>query len=241
MCLEIIPAIDLMGEHVVRLLRGNPDSARDYSDNPLAVAEKWVEMGARRLHVVDLDATLSRGDNISTIRNLLTSVKVPIQVGGGIRDIRQASELLLRGVDRVILSTLAINDRNALSHLLHNFGNRRIVVALDYLSGEVMIKGWREATGLRVIEAMTKFHISGVDIFLVTAIQRDGTLEGADYETLRRAIQTEGVEIIASGGIRTVEELLALKRIGVKAAILGRAIYDGSIDLAEAVKRVGGD
>jgi phosphoribosylformimino-5-aminoimidazole carboxamide ribotide isomerase len=181
------------------------------------------------------------GSNISTIRNLLSSVKVPIQVGGGIRNVRQASELLLEGVDRVILGTLAVKDEDALFDLLHDFGSRRIVVALDYISGEVMIKGWKEATGLRIIKAMTRFHTAGVDIFLVTAIQRDGTLEGADYETLRRAIQASGVEIIASGGIRTVEELLALKKIGVRAAILGRAIYDGVINLAEAIKEVGGN
>lgn len=233
--MEVVPSLDLMGGKVVRLLKGDPRRLVEYSSDPLATAKGWARMGAQRLHVVDLDAALQKGSNLLTILGLIKSLRISIQVGGGLRDLNKASMLLNEGADRVVLGTLAFSDKDALLNLLHRFGNERVVVALDYTKNGVKVGGWRKATGLDVIETLGEFHKLGVKNFLLTAIDRDGTLIGPDFETLNRACQVKNVNIIASGGLKGLDDIVELKRLGVSEVILGRAIYEGLIQLDRAI------
>ncbi|MEM3897065.1 MAG: 1-(5-phosphoribosyl)-5-[(5-phosphoribosylamino)methylideneamino] imidazole-4-carboxamide isomerase, partial [Nitrososphaerota archaeon] len=171
----VIPSIDLMDGKVVRLLRGDPRQARFYDDigDPVTIAKTWESMGAQLIHVVDLDAALGRGDNVRIMKEIISAVKIPIQVGGGIRSIERARQLISLGAGRIVIGSLAFKDVNALEALLDEVGPERIVVALDHSMGIVMIDGWRENTGMRLREAAKMFIDMGVSFLLITSIQKD--------------------------------------------------------------------
>jgi len=240
MFVEIIPAVDIMKGKVVRLLKGNPKLAKSYDHlgEPVSLARRWEHEGARIIHIVDLDAALGLGSNIEVICDIVKSVSVPVQVGGGIRSIGLARRLFSIGVKRIIVGSLAFSDPSAIKTLLREFGNERIAVALDHQRGIVMVGGWRRSSGISVVEAAEKFGEIGVKLFLVTSIHRDGTLLGPDLEVLS-TLTSLGYRIMAAGGIRSINDILALKDLGVYGVIVGRALYEGKISLSEALRAAG--
>jgi len=240
--LQVIPAVDLMSGKVVRLSRGDPKTAKVYAQFGTAVetAQKWKSDGAKKLHIIDLDAALGSGDNLSVIAEIVKSVELPVQVGGGIRTVAAVEKLLALGVSQVILGALAFSDSNAIGQIRRKFGSKHVIVALDNKDGKIMVEGWKTQTAFGIEEALEKFTELGVRTFLVTSITKDGTLSGPDLETLSKACQYPNVEIIAAGGIGSLNDLIALKRVGVAAAVVGKALYEDRFTFKEALKMVGG-
>ena len=237
--MEVIPAVDIMGGKVVRLLRGDPKSVTSYQHlgDPVALAKRWEDEGARIVHVVDLDAALGLGSNVETIEEIVEAVSVPVQAGGGIRTLSKARELLGKGVHRVMLGSLALKEPSAVKILLDEFGQSRIVVALDNLDGVVMVRGWKESSSVTVDDAVAKFSRLGVRFFLVTSVTRDGTMSGPDFEMLAR-ISRRDIAVIAAGGIGRLEDLAGLKRLGLHGVVVGKALYEGSFTLGKALRTV---
>jgi len=236
--MQIIPAIDLMDGKVVRLVRGDPQTVKAYEHlgDAVTVAKKWECEGADAIHVVDLDATLERGSNFEIIKKIARAVDTPIQVGGGIRSSETAQKLLNMEIDRIVLGALAFKEPTTLVKILKNYGDERVVVALDYCNDEVMIRGWKTTTRLSVDEALARFQSLKVKIFLVTSIARDGTLLGPDYETLARLCKRPGISVIASGGIGSLGDVASLNRVGVWGVVIGKALYEGLFNLKDALK-----
>lgn len=232
----VIPAIDIMNGEVVRLLRGNPKQVKSYAHlgDPITIARKWESEGAKLIHVVDLDAALGLGGNVNIIGAIVRSIKAPIQVGGGIRSVEQVRQLINAGVARAVLGSLAFRSVESLKALLEEFGDERIVVALDHLDGVVMIDGWRKSVSMTLKEAAQFFKSLGVRYFLVTSIQRDGMMVGPDIENLSKIVDL-GVNVIASGGIRSLSDISMLRSLGVYGVIIGRALYEGLFTLKEAL------
>jgi phosphoribosylformimino-5-aminoimidazole carboxamide ribotide isomerase len=230
-----------MNGKIVRLTHGDPKTAKVYDQfgGPIETAKKWRADGAGKIHIIDLDAALGSGDNLSVIAEIVENIDLPIQVGGGIRKVEAAEKLLKLGVNQVILGALAFSDPEAVTQMQQEFGAKSVIVALDNRDGKIMVKGWKTATGLGVKEALEKFVALGVNTFLATSITRDGTLSGPDLDTLREACQYAGVAIIAAGGIGGLDDLVALKRVGVAGAVIGKALYEGRFTLKDALKMIG--
>lgn len=235
--MEIIPSIDLYGGKVVRFVKGDPKTAIIYSDDPVKTAEKWAQEGVHAIHVVDLDSALGTGaNNREYISKITEAVTIPIQVGGGIRDFQYASSLLKQGVSRIVVGTLAFKDPAVVKKMTDSFGHEKVAVALDYVGDNVVVRGWTTSTGISIQDAVTKFQNLGANIFLMTSVERDGTLIGPDYHTLRNVLNTSPVKIIASGGISSLNDLVHLKEIGVYGAIIGKALYEEKLTLKDAVR-----
>ena len=239
--MDVIPAVDLMGGKVVRLVRGNPELATSYErlGDPVSVAKKWEAEGAGFVHVVDLDATLGTGSNLNVVESIVKAVKVPIQVGGGIRTLELARRLFCSGVNRCVLGSVAFSEPSVVKVLLDEFGENRVVVALDNLEGAVLIRGWKSSAKVTVLEAAEKFSGMGVKLFLVTSVVRDGTLAGPDFESLAQLCRKK-IDVIAAGGIGSLDDLLALKRLGVDAVVVGKALYEKRFSLSEALRTARG-
>lgn len=232
----VIPSIDIMNGEVVRLLRGDLKQVKSYAHlgDPITIARRWESEGAKLIHVVDLDAALGLGENINVIGAIARSIRTPIQVGGGIRSIERAHQLINAGVTRIVLGSLAFRSVESLRVLLEEFSDERIIVALDHLDGVVMIDGWRKSANITLREATQFFKSLGVRYFLVTSIQRDGMMVGPDVENLSKIVDL-GVNVIASGGIRSLNDIFTLRDLGVYGVIIGRALYEGSFTLKEAL------
>ena len=228
-----------MNGQIVRLTHGDPETAKVYSQfgGPVETAKKWQADGATKLHIIDLDAALGVGSNLPVIADIAENTDLPIQVGGGIRSINTVKKVLGLGVSQVILGALAFSDPKAITTIQQQFGAESVIVALDNRDGRVMVEGWKIATALSMKEALEKFLALGVKVFLITSITKDGTLSGPDLDTLREA-QYPGVEVIAAGGIGGLNDLVALKRVGVEGAVIGKALYEGRFTLKEALKMV---
>jgi phosphoribosylformimino-5-aminoimidazole carboxamide ribotide isomerase len=240
---ELLPAIDLRGGRVVRLRAGDFAAETAFSDDPLAVARGFVEAGARWIHLVDLDGARDGGRRqADQIGGILAAVGegAACEVAGGLRDRPSVASTLAAGATRVVVGTAALGRPGFAGDLVRTFGPGRIVVALDVRDGQAVGEGWRDgAPGVPVDEALTRLAGDGVATFEVTAIARDGGLGGPDLELLERLVRLQRGRIIASGGIRSVEDLLAVRSLGCSGAIVGRALYDGSLDLAAAIAAVG--
>ncbi len=240
--MQLIPAIDLMKGKIVRLTHGDPKTAKIYDQfgGPVKTAKKWKAEGARKIHIIDLDAALGIGENLSIIAKIVENIDLPIQVGGGIRTVKAAEKLLKLGVSQVILGALAFSDSKAVTHIQQEFGAKSVIVALDNKDGKIMVEGWKTATEQNMEEALAKFAALGVTTFLVTSIKRDGTLSGPDLDTLRKTCHYPDIDVIAAGGIGDLEDLQALKRVGVAGAVIGKALYERRFTLKEALK-IGGE
>lgn len=240
---EVIPAIDLVGGRVVRLERGELERKHVYADDPVAMAEDWVAAGAPRLHVVDLDRSI-RGDEAQApvLRRLLRAVDVPVQVGGGIRDVPTAAAWLDAGADRVVVGAHAVlADRGFLDEAVSSWGER-MVVALDAKGREIRTGGWLGGSGVDLLDAARGLAEAGVGRFLCTDIARDGMLTGPNLELLANVAETAGVPVLASGGVAAADDvraLVALAPRGVEGVIVGRALYEGSLSLEDAMGVVG--
>lgn len=238
--MKVVPAIDLMKGKVVRLSRGDPATAKVYDQwgTPVQVAMKWKSQGAKRLHIIDLDAAFSTGDNAQTVADIARASGLPVQVGGGIRTVKAVERLFKLGVDYVILGALPFSDPEAIPQIQKKFGSGSVIVALDNKDGKVMVEGWKTQTAFTMAEALEKFAKLGALSFLITSITQDGMLQGPDLDTLREASKYPDVEIIAAGGIGSLNDLIALKNVGVEGAVVGKALYEGRFTLKEAIKTV---
>jgi phosphoribosylformimino-5-aminoimidazole carboxamide ribotide isomerase len=240
--MEVIPAIDLLEHKCVRLYQGDYDRSEIFNDNPVEVARYWVEQGATRLHVVDLDgAKEGKPVNLKTIEAIVRAVSVPIQVGGGLRDRAAVAQLIELGVKRTILGTVAVERPQLVEELCQEFPEN-IVVGIDARNGKVATKGWLETSEVAATELAQQMAQKGVAAIVYTDIARDGTLSGPNLEGLRALAMAVDVPVIASGGVSSLTDLLsllALESLGVTGAIVGRAIYTGDVDLKEAILAVG--
>lgn len=234
--MQLIPAIDIMGGSVVRLTKGDPASRKGYDMSPLTAALEWQAQGAEYIHIIDLDAALGKTPNTGMIKEIASKLDVPIQVGGGIQSFEKAARLLDQGIDRVILGSMAIKKPEETLKLIESYGPDRVVIALDHRDGLITIQGWQETTEERLDDVMAKYTKSGFDWFLVTNVDTDGMFTGPDVETLGR-ITAKG-SIIASGGISGLSDLTQLNGIGVKAVVVGKALYEGRFTVVDALRTI---
>lgn len=231
----MIPAIDLRGGRVVRLVQGDYDRETVFSDDPVATAERWVAAGATRLHLVDLDgAAAGCPVNLAAVRAIRGAVGVPIQFGGGVRTLETVDRLFAEGIERAIVGTAAI-ERPA---FLHDVGARfgaRVALGIDARDDVVAVRGWRETSSRTVEELARAARQAGVGWLVVTDIVHDGAYGGTNLATLQTAARESGLPVIAAGGIATLDHLRAVRDVGAAGAIVGRAIYDGTLDLRAAL------
>lgn len=239
----LLPAIDLSGGRVVRLLRGDHAAMTTYGEDGEEVAQAFVERGARWLHVVDLDGARDpRARQTGLVAAIVARVgeRARVEVAGGLRDERAVEACLQAGAARVVVGTAALRDPALAGRLVGTFGAGRIAVALDVREGMAVGQGWVPgAEGAPVAEALERLADEGVRIFEVTAIDRDGTLEGPDLAMLRRLVRCERGELIASAGIASAADITAVRALGCTGAIVGRALYEGRITLEDALAAAG--
>ena len=233
--MKVIPAIDLMNGQVVRLYKGDPKQKTVYDDNPIEVAKKWEAHGADMLHIVDLDATLGIGSNLEIIKNILKEITIPVEVAGGLR-----TESLILDVikisNRIVIGTLAFKNKELLKKLLLSLGSEKIVISVDHMDGEIVIHGWQDKTGIKLIDSIKEFLEIGFTEFLLTNVRKDGTMEGPDLEFLEQACNLENANIIASGGISNVNDVNNVKEKNAFGVILGKALYENKITIEETKK-----
>jgi len=234
--MQLWAAIDLLEGAVVTLTRGRASERTVWKDEPLPIAEKWEAEGAHGLHLVDLDAAFQRGSNRETILRIIKKAKVPVEVGGGIRTAEAVGEWLAAGAERVIVGTMAYRDPALLSVLLHRYGTGRIVVAADYKEGVIVTKGWTQSQGITLNEAVKGLEARGVKYVLTTSVGRDGTGSGPDVETIARLCNSTKMSVIASGGIRDPRDIEELEKAGARAAVLGRALYEGGVEMSQIAR-----
>lgn len=235
--MKLYPAIDLRGGQAVRLYQGDYDQMTVYNADPVAQARTFIEAGAKYLHVVDLDgAKDDTTANLQTIAAIAKLGGLKIEVGGGIRDEERIRRYLDLGVDRCILGTIAVKDFAFTEKMAQTYG-ARIAVGVDMKQGYVAVNGWKEVTPEPGIDFCRRCAAAGVGAIIATDISRDGTMQGTNLDLYRELLTIPGIEVTASGGIARMEELARLQAMGCHAAILGKSIYTGAIDLAEAVRR----
>lgn len=235
----VIPAVDLKDGKCVRLLQGRMDAETVFSDDPSAMAAKWAAMGARRLHVVDLDGAVEKTPrNRKVIQQIVDRIDIPVQVGGGIRSEEAIKGYLDCGADSVIIGTEAIRRPQMVADACRRHPER-IIVGIDARNGFVAIEGWTETTSILAIDLARRFEDCGVAAINFTDIQRDGMQTGPNITETRRMAEAVSIPVIASGGVATIEDirrLLPLEAVGVSGVITGRALYAGSLDLVEAIR-----
>ena len=232
--MKVIPAIDLMGGQVVRLFKGDPTQKTIYSDDPISIAKKWEAEGADMLHIVDLDATLSLGDNREIIKKIVSTVSIPVEVAGGLRSESLILEMA-QIADRIVIGTLAFKEPELLQKIFSTLGKEKIVISVDHKDGYIVTHGWQTTTDLSLIDSMREFLAVGFSEFLLTNVNKDGTLQGPDLEFLESACQLNGANVISSGGISSVSDIVPVKEKHAWGVILGKALYDGKISISESV------
>jgi phosphoribosylformimino-5-aminoimidazole carboxamide ribotide isomerase len=235
----LFPAIDLKAGKCVRLYKGDMDQATVFNDDPVDQARQFARAGARWIHVVDLDGAFAgKPVNGQAVRAILSAVDIPVQLGGGIRDEAGIAAWLVGGVTRVILGTIALKDPEFVKRACKSFPGR-IVVGIDAREGRVAVQGWAETSDMLAVDLARKFEDSGVAAIVYTDIERDGALQGPNIAATLAIARAVAIPVIASGGISSLDDLRELKRHeadGIAGAISGRALYDGRIDLAAAIR-----
>lgn len=235
----ILPAIDLKGGRCVRLQQGEMDRETLFSDHPEEMAGRWESLGARFLHIVDLDGAVAGSpQNETAIKHILQSVSIPLELGGGIRSLDTIEHYLSLGVNRVVLGTIAHKQPALLEEACKKFPGR-IVVGIDARDGMVAVEGWKETTAMRAVDLVNTIENKGVEAIIFTDIKRDGMMSGPNLEALRQLAVPSGLRIIASGGVSSLADLRALAAMpGIEGAIIGQALYSGAFTLAEAIASV---
>ncbi|MCH5205362.1 MAG: 1-(5-phosphoribosyl)-5-[(5-phosphoribosylamino)methylideneamino]imidazole-4-carboxamide isomerase [Oscillospiraceae bacterium] len=234
----ILPAIDIKDGNVVRLYRGDYSTVEKVADNFLDTAKSFEQAGAEWIHMVDLDgAKAGKPVNTKIYTEVAEKTKLKVEVGGGIRNIETVGEYLRMGISRVILGSAALKDPQLVKDSVEKFGSEKIAVGIDALNGMVATEGWLETSDVNYIELANKMIGFGVKYFIFTDISKDGTLSGVNAEQLKALYDgTSDCSIIASGGVRTIEDIVICKEMGLYGAICGKSIYTGSLDLAEAIR-----
>ncbi|MDA8402850.1 MAG: 1-(5-phosphoribosyl)-5-[(5-phosphoribosylamino)methylideneamino]imidazole-4-carboxamide isomerase [Desulfobacteraceae bacterium] len=234
----VIPAIDIKNGKCVRLLQGRMDAETVFSDDPAAMGARWAAEGARLIHVVDLDGAVDkRPVNLRTIRDIIDRVHVPIQVGGGIRDMETIRMYMDQGVSRVVIGTEAIKNPDLVKNACREFPDR-IVVGIDAKGGMVAIEGWTQTTGVTAVDLARQFEGCGVAAINFTDIERDGMRTGPNLKETEKLAASISIPVVASGGVSSIEDIIhlaPLEAAGVVGVITGRALYDGSLDLKAAI------
>ncbi len=234
--MEIIPAIDLRGGNCVRLYQGDYEQETVFSDDPLAIAERWQSEGGQRLHIVDLDGAHSGNPaNLAAITAITRALTIPVQVGGGIRSVDTASGLFDAGAARVVVGTAAVSNPQLVEDLCQRFGSDRVVVALDARDGLVAIHGWTETSNITATDLAGRMARLGVERLLYTDISRDGTLEEPNYAATVALVENSGLKVLSAGGVGAAEHVANLVPTGAEAAIIGRALYTGDITISDAL------
>ncbi len=231
----IYPAIDIKDGKCVRLVQGRFDDVTEYSRHPWEMAKKFEQIGAEYLHVVDLDgARLGEPQNINIISDMAVRLGIPVQLGGGIRTIEMIEIILCKGIQRVILGTSAVNDPELVKKAIKAFGSN-LAVAIDAKDGMVAIEGWAKTSKFTAIGFAKKMEDYGAKTIIYTDISRDGMLKGPNLKAMEDMVNAVGIDVIASGGVSSIQDIKSLKELGVAGAIVGKAIYTGDIDLEEAI------
>jgi phosphoribosylformimino-5-aminoimidazole carboxamide ribotide isomerase len=232
----VVPAIDLKDGKCVRLRHGKAEEQTIYSNDPVAMAKHFAAEGAQRLHVIDLDGAFSgQPKNLDIVLKIKRDVGVEVQMGGGIRTAEVAQQVLGAGIDRAILGTVIVEEAGLAKELFDRFPNR-VMVALDAKDGKVAIRGWKDDSGFPVDEAFKIVNKLGGKEVIFTDIGRDGTLEGVNLRAVTKVVSQNELKIYASGGVTTIEDIKSLKSVGCHGCIVGKALYEGRIKLAEAIR-----
>ncbi|ADB59006.1 phosphoribosylformimino-5-aminoimidazole carboxamide ribotide isomerase [Haloterrigena turkmenica DSM 5511] len=230
---QVIPAVDMQDGEVVQLVQGERGTEKTYGD-PVDAARRWLDEGAEALHLVDLDGAFEgQRANGDAIDEVLETVDVPTQLGGGIRTADDAVDLLERGVDRVILGTAAVENPDIVAEISERHPDS-VVVSLDAKDGEVVVEGWTEGAGISPVDAAERYAELGAAAILFTNVDVEGKLEGVAAEPVRELVEATDVPVIASGGVATLEDVRALEDAGAAAVVVGSALYEGKFTLAEA-------
>ena len=233
----LIPAIDIKEGKCVRLRQGLMEDSTVFSDSPLAMADKWVELGAKRIHLVDLDGAFAGKPANADVINAIAEKhpNVPIQIGGGIRDEKTIQAYIDAGVQYVIIGTRAANEPEFISEIASEYG-QNLIIGLDAKDGIVAVDGWAKLTKHNVVDLAKRFESDGVQAIIYTDIARDGMMQGVNLEATKHLAESVNIPIIASGGVTNMTDLIELQKIessGISGVITGRAIYEGSLDFAE--------
>ncbi len=236
----IFPAIDLKNGKCVRLQQGKFDNVKVFNEDPVSVAKEFEKKGAEYIHLVDLDGALE-GElvNRAVIEKIVKSVNIPCELGGGIRTIERIEELLDLGISRVILGTIAIKNPKITKEAVKKFGGDRVVIGIDAKHGKVAINGWIDITEKDVVELIKEMENIGVKTVIYTDIEKDGMMQGISYDSVKRILEQTNINIVVSGGVTTIEDikkLTVLENSKIEGVITGKAIYEGKLDLAEAIR-----
>ena len=239
--MEIIPAIDIRGGRCVRLYQGDYAQETVFSEDPVEVAAGWVERGARRLHVVDLDgARAGAPANLDLAGEIAAAVDVPVQLGGGIRTLDTARLALSRGLARIVIGSAAIADPQVVKAMAAELGTESLVVSVDVRDGYARAEGWTEGSRIRATQLVDRVAAMGVPRLVYTDIARDGTLTEPNFEAIEELLGQTDLALIVAGGIASIDHLRRLAELRVEAAIIGRAVYTNDIDFREAIATIGG-
>ena len=234
--MDIIPAIDIKDGKCVRLYQGDYDKETIFSTDPVSVAVDWQEMGAERIHIVDLDGAASGNQrNFQVIKMMISCLAIPVQVGGGIRTESNVVTMMDIGVDRVILGTMAVENKEIVQSIVDRFGVESVIVGIDVRDDLVSIKGWKKSTFVSSSDLMDEMYRIGVRRFVYTDISRDGTLMEPNFQSIEQIVSRSDANIIASGGVSSLGHIKQLAGLGVEGVIIGKALYTGDINLHEAI------
>lgn len=236
--MRIYPAIDIKDGKCVRLFKGQFSDVTVYGDSPAEMARKWESLGGEFIHVVDLDGALKgHGVNAAQIKEICESVKVPVQTGGGIRTMEDIEKKLACGINRVIIGTKAVSDNDFVKQAVKKYGSK-IVIGIDAKDGMVAIEGWEKTSNFTAVEFAKKMAAIGVQTIVYTDIATDGTLAGPNIQAMTEMTKSVDADIIASGGVGSIDHIKALAGTGVEGVIVGKALYTGNVNLTEAIKAV---
>jgi phosphoribosylformimino-5-aminoimidazole carboxamide ribotide isomerase len=237
----VYPAIDLRVGKVVRLKEGDPARVTAYSDDPAEVAQRWLSSGASWLHVVNLDGAFGESDHanrlaLQNILRLATEFHARVQFGGGMRSPEAIETSLSLGVSRVVLGTIAIENQDVVAEATQKFGTERIAVGIDARDGLVRVRGWKDRAGISPVALALQMRTLGIRTVIFTDVSRDGLGSGLNIAATRQLSQESGLDVVASGGVHTLEDVLAARDANLAGVIIGRALYEGTIDLKEALE-----
>ncbi|WP_167956366.1 1-(5-phosphoribosyl)-5-[(5-phosphoribosylamino)methylideneamino]imidazole-4-carboxamide isomerase [Anaerosporobacter faecicola] len=235
--MQLYPAIDIRNGQCVRLRQGQFHDQEIYSNSPVKVAMQWEDMGATFIHLVDLDGALhGHGVNEDVIKEITNAVSIPVQVGGGIRTIKDIENKMNLGVNRVIIGTKAVENPVFIKEAINTFGRDRIVVGIDAKNGMVAIEGWEKVSNYNAVTLAMNMKELGVKTIVYTDIAKDGMLQGPNIECTKEMVEATELEIIASGGVSSLKDLESVNQIHVHGAIIGKALYENRIQLDEAIR-----